>query len=252
MPQRTDTDTPRTRRPTRALSALAVAALLASVSAAQAAADPQQKCQKGRYDAAAKYAACQQKAAAKYYGGGGDVKYEKAYRKCRVTYAATWPKLRKKASGTGATCDYPRFADNGDGTVTDRLTGLQWEKTTGDVGLHYYNNFSPWSAFFPGGPADGTVFTSFLAALNSGGCFAGQCDWRLPTIYELQTILLEPCTTSPCIDQTVFGPTVSSYWSSSTLSTNPYDAWVVSFSSGRVDPDSKRDTLHVRAVRAGL
>jgi len=54
MPQRTDTDTPRTRRPTRALSALAVAALLASVSAAQAAADPQQKCQKGRYDAAAK------------------------------------------------------------------------------------------------------------------------------------------------------------------------------------------------------
>jgi hypothetical protein len=82
-----------------------------------------------------------------------------------------------------------------------------------------------WNAFpqpFPHAPADGQAFTIFLAALNSGGCFAGQCDWRLPTLAELETILQamtpSPCDTSPCIDEEVFGPTVATYyWSDTTF-----------------------------------
>jgi len=41
------------------------------------------------------------------------------------------------------------------------------------------------------------VHLTWSAARNpaAGVCFAGHCDWRLPTIVELQTILLAP---NPC------------------------------------------------------
>ena len=45
--------------------------------------------------------------------------------KCVANYAAAWPKLQKKATGTNATCDATRLVANNDGTVTDNLTGLQ-------------------------------------------------------------------------------------------------------------------------------
>lgn len=85
----------------------------------------EQTCQKGRYDAAAKYSACQQKALAKLFAGGDDNKFLTAGEKCQTKYAAVWPKLQEKAPGS--TCDTTRFTDNGT-TVTDNLTALQWEK----------------------------------------------------------------------------------------------------------------------------
>jgi len=38
---------------------------------------------------------------------------------------------------------------------------------------------------------------------------ARECDWRLPTVLELQTILAQPypCAMEPCIDTEFFGPT---------------------------------------------
>ena len=227
-------------------------AFLIGASAAQAA-DPEQACQKGRYDAAAKYASCQQKVLAKWFGGAS-VDLQAALAKCRVKYTDTWAKLQAKASGTGATCDNPRYEDNGDGTVTDRLTALHWEQKTDDATVHDKDNVYSWSAVDPAGmAADGTAFTTFVAALNSGGCFAGQCDWRLPTIYELQTILLEayPCTTSPCLDQTALGPAVAEYWSVTTAASLPDSTWDVNFGDGSVFFEYKADTGYVRAVRGG-
>jgi hypothetical protein len=156
--------------------------------------------------------------------------------------------------------------DNLDGTVTDHETGLQWEQKVSPGGRptdpHDVDNFYSWNAggggfTFP----DGTVFTDFLAKLNGAssdgvtltGCFAGHCDWRLPTIVELQTILKDPfpCGTSPCIDP-VFGPTLASnYWSATTSATNPGYAWDVGFNVGNVDYDPEYYNLYVRAVRAG-
>jgi hypothetical protein len=166
-------------------------------------------------------------------------------------------------------CFATRYVDNGDGTVTDHQTGLQWEQKTTTVGSgvnladpHDVDNLYTWSAggggtTFP----DGTVFTDFLTKLNGvssdgvtlTGCFAGHCDWRLPTIVELQTILLAPfeCGTSPCIDP-VFGPTVADfYWSATTDATSANNAWYVSFGNGYVDFDSEGSSGYVRAVRAG-
>jgi len=50
---------------------------------------------------------------------------------------------------------------------------------TDDATVHDKDNVYSWSAGGAGGTAaDGTAFTTFLASPNSGGCFAGQCDWR--------------------------------------------------------------------------
>jgi hypothetical protein len=101
------------------------------------------------------------------------------------------------------TTTLPRFADNGDGTILDRTTGLMWEKKGDDGSVHDQHNTFTWSA--TGTAADGTAFTTFLARLNNrcqrdesvdctvagdadcagvgGPCgFAGHRDWRLPEV----------------------------------------------------------------------
>jgi hypothetical protein len=183
-----------------------------------------------------------------------------------------------------------RFVDNGDGTVTDHQTGLQWEKKEfGQCSVcgpgtcpcitntdcpgssclggcpHCVNDTYAWSN--SGSAPDGPAFTSFLGTLNnctsSDGsavtpAFAGHCDWRLPGIAELKTIvdLSAPgCGSgSACIDP-IFGPTATAslYWSSTIIGPgNPNFAWYVAFSSGFVSNDFKRDNpFSVRAVRGG-
>lgn len=228
-------------------AAILVAAVLLG-AASIAAASPEDRCQGNRYLAAANYARCQQKAAAKYYANGStDVpKYQDAGRKCTEAYATMWRRLQDRASGTGSTCDGARFVDNGDGTVTDKLTGLQWEKKTDDATVHDKDDRYRWST--AGTAADGTAFTSFLAPLNDS-CFAGQCDWRLPTLAELQTILLEQYPQGG-IDP-IFGPLGDYYWSSTSETNRSTLGWALSFQDGSRTTAAKDATLNVRAVRGG-
>ncbi len=247
----------RDRRLTLAVCGLVVPAVMLAVAAADAKQSPEEKCQKGRYAALQKYASCEHTAFANYFGGKDFD--QAAVSKCRVKYTDTWAKLRTAAlkESTVETCDAERFVSNGDGTVTDNLTGLQWEQKTDDAGLHDKDNFYTWTDNGDANntDADGTAYSTFLAALNGGGCFAGQCDWRLPTLLELQTILSEPfaCVTSPCVDQTKFGPTSpDAYWSATTLAGAPDFAWLILFANGNVFFNGKFILRPVRAVRGGL
>jgi hypothetical protein len=155
------------------------------------------------------------------------------------------------------------FEDNGDGTVTDHELGLQWEKKTSSVGSganladpHDVDNTYSWTEIYTA--PDGTAFTDFLNKLNGGfgPCFAGHCDWRLPTEAELQTILAVPhlsaytqCPVHPCIDE-IFGPTVENlYWSSTTYAGANANAWAVGFTNRSVGAHDKNTYLYVRAVR---
>ena len=230
--------------------ALAVLALVAG--GAQAAPTAEQSCQKALSLAAGTYLQCMEKAMGLYYGGadyGGKV--QPAFGKCVDKYTANWPKLVKKYDGQGTSCSGDRYLDNGDGTFADRLTSLVWEKKADDSSVHDVDNTYSWST---GSlvKEDGTVFTTFLNTLNDGG-FGGSNGWRLPSIYELNTLVapgFPNCSAPPCT--AVPGATISNiYWSSSTDQSNPVDAWWVNFDDGYVSSYNKASYLWVRAVRSG-
>ncbi len=218
--------------------------------------DAQEKCLKGRFVAAGKYEACQRIASGKLFAGSNQ-DYQKAIDQCARVYRSAWGRLLKSAGGLGSSCQGPRFIDNGDGTVTDNLTWLVWEKKdTSCPGNHCVSDVAAWSISDIETGANGSVFTTFLSALNqSPGCFAGQCDWRLPTTEELQTILLAPypCSTHPCVDP-IFGPTAEDlHWTSSRFATAaPLYGWAVNFIDGSSFNPPSQLPFAVRAVRGGL
>ena len=243
-------------------------ATLLCTGTAHAATTAEGKCQAERAKAAGAYALFEQEAQAKGWTSGS-YDFQKGVSKCRVTYTGTWAKLQKKGALAGSSCVGARFTDNGT-TVTDNLTGLVWEKKTNLDSIqnfadpHDADNLYLWcsDSTFEGvcdnDAADGTAFTDFLRSLNSGGCFAGQCDWRLPTKDELQTILADPytpgaaCTTPSCIDA-IFGPTQSlRYWSATPSVFFPDVAWNVVFAGGDVRSNLETVLAYVRAVRGGL
>jgi hypothetical protein len=207
-------------------------------------------CAAARYKVAGKYAACEAKAAVKGFDN-------ESFFKCRQKYSDAWTKLGTKHPGTS--CAGARFTDNGN-TVTDNLTRLEWEKKTTAVDSganpaerHDVDNVYSWSASSPN--ADGTTFTDFLADLNSTG-FAGQHDWRLPTAFELHSILATdayPCGAPPCVADPLFSPARSStYWSSSPHNDTESYAWLVFFSNGDTFGGPRTQSSAVRAVRGGL
>jgi hypothetical protein len=84
-----------------------------------------------------------------------------------------------------------QFIDNGDGTITDRTTGLQWEKKgAAPFGIHDVTLTYTWDA----------ARTTFIGGLNAGQCLGNGCDWRLPTIDELKTLATAPPDYRPAID----------------------------------------------------
>ena len=243
---------------TRAATALVLAtATLLMTAQGAAGIGAEQLCQKGRYDAAAKYKQCHDKALGVVFLTNDLASLQSSLSKCRVKYASAWLTLQRRAIGTGSTCDAPRFVDNGNGTVTDHLTGLDWEKKVSGAGVSSNGSTFKWpsaSASFLAGINGGTGLNNNYDLASGFLCLALVCDWRLPTIAELQTIVAEPfpCTTSPCI-ASVFGPTaVGDYWSSTTLADNSSYAWGVFSGTGEVSYGLKSLSNLVRGVRGGL
>jgi hypothetical protein len=163
-----------------------------------------------------------------------------------VTYATGDDGDKEKGATISA-----RFKDNGNGTVTDGLTGLIWLKDGKCV------------AFFSG---DGTGVNKRNWAnaidaankLSSGYCGltdgskAG--DWRLPNRKELESLIDLGRTMPPALPAGC--PLAAStfydyYWSSTTYANYTAVAWLVDFSNGYVYYDYKSSSYYVRAVRGG-
>jgi hypothetical protein len=136
----------------------------------------------------------------------------------------------------------PRFTLNGDGTVTDNLTGLIW--------LQDANCFD--EVTWINAPAE-------VASLNSGSVttctnyVAGTFDdWRLPNIRELAS-LIDYGRYTPCLP--TGHPFVSVqpdyYWSSSTDAKYTGYGWSMSFDEGLASTVFKPGYNYVWPVRGG-
>ncbi len=138
----------------------------------------------------------------------------------------------------GASWPVPRFTDNGDGTVTDNMTGLIWLKDADCFGARFW--------------ADALSDCNGLASGSCGltdGSVVG--DWRLPNLFELES-LLDLTRYAPAIDTSYFPGTLSSYyWSSTSRALTTGEAWVVHFYAGSVGYGNKLSAYDVRAVRGG-
>jgi len=158
------------------------------------------------------------------------------------------------------------FTDNGDGTITDTKTGLMWEKKDDSGGIHDKDNTYTWGMTSAPYTMNGTMVTTFLASLNTASCFAGYCDWRIPSEFELYTLVnleipypeptvygaFNSCAASCSVTSPTCSCTQSSYyWSSSTAQSYPPYAWYVDFLDGSTNGSIKTNGFYVRAVRAG-
>lgn len=135
----------------------------------------------------------------------------------------------------------PRFVDNGNGTVTDELTGLIWLKNSNCFGA------VDW--------ATALVSANGLSS-NACGLSDGSVpkDWRLPNLRELLS-LIDYDAHSPAIPSgtpfTNLQPSVR-YWSSNVVINNTPNAWDIDFDIGTVNRNQpKTDLYYVWPVRGG-
>jgi hypothetical protein len=98
------------------------------------------------------------------------------------------------------------YRDNGDGTITDMVTGLMWQKAVSAYA---------WT--------DAKNYCASLA-------LAVHCDWRLPTYIELLS-LADYSKYAPAADGTYFQG-ANFFWSSTPLAGSTSMAWIVDFQSG--------------------
>ena len=124
------------------------------------------------------------------------------------------------------TFDPPSYTDNGNNTITDNVTGLQWQKW--DAGTT-----SAWDA--------ANTYCSGLSLAGTG--------WRLPTHLELMSIV-DYGKHTPAINSTYFPSTLSYYYWSSTISaSDSMSVWIVNFFDGFVIDDVKTYPHYARCVR---
>jgi len=163
------------------------------------------------------------------------------------TQAQSVLKSMKRLPDTGQTTSYtntpgedadyninpPFYLNNGNGTITDTITGLMWQQVDG--GEMTFDK--------------ATTYTNDLV-------LGGFSDWRMPTVLELHSIL-HLDKNNPALNTTFFtSPSAQYWWSSQKQVNDATKAWVTN-AGGGVGNHPISETVsaggtkkfHVRAVR---
>ncbi len=151
------------------------------------------------------------------------------------------------------TINPPSYADNGDGTVTDNVTGLMWEKCSEGQTSADCSGGAPatYNWYEATGTADAAYNPNGATNVCGNLSLAGHTDWRLPAPGELQSIA-NYGTYNPTIKTAYFPNTVpSSYWSSTAYAGSTSFAWYDGFYLGYVYFYAKTAGFHARCVRGG-
>ena len=121
-----------------------------------------------------------------------------------------------------------RFTDNGNGTITDNMTNLIWEKTPFADTLNWEQSL---------------IYANTLT-------LTGKTDWRLPNIKELQSINDETLI-NPSLNTNYFNITsAKKYWSSTTLPNQTSNAWYMYTQFGITTFDAKTTKHNLICVRS--
>jgi hypothetical protein len=149
--------------------------------------------------------------------------------------------VRCVSTGTVTNASY---TDNGDGTVTDNISNLRWQKCS-----RGQTQDATCSA-----PAATTTNWSgalqYCDALNLGA-FANSSNWRLPNGNELRS-LIDESVTVPAIKNAVFpNANNGNYWTSSTMIFTASSAIQINFINGTWTSPAKSGAVAVRCVATG-
>jgi hypothetical protein len=133
-----------------------------------------------------------------------------------------------QADVTAGAPNLESYTDNGDGTVTDNVTGLMWQKAVSATATYTW--------------AQAVAYCPTLI-------LAGHGDWRLPSVIELVSIV-DVGQSNLSINGIYFPNTPSTwFWSSSPVAGSPSGAWYVNFYGGRTSNVDVSNALYVRCVR---
>ncbi|MBW3537801.1 MAG: DUF1566 domain-containing protein, partial [Actinobacteria bacterium] len=131
----------------------------------------------------------------------------------------------------------PRFVDEGDGTITDRLTGLIWRRDP-KCTIHTRNGLNWPDAL------------ESVSELNTTGGVGGHTDWRLPNVNELRSLLDYSQTQPPLQREGTLLPDyfhsvdARFYWTSTTWAGDPSRAMGVNFEAASYITSLDKGSLH--------
>ena len=126
-----------------------------------------------------------------------------------------------------------KFIDNGNGTITDTVTGLMWQKA--------------------GELTTGREAVKYVETLTLGG----YSDWRIPTFNELKLLRKNTKKKKTERDTVVQHIRESLYWADGTLRRSTSYGWssdfalTVNFNNGEIVEYPVACRCYVRAVRGG-
>ena len=143
---------------------------------------------------------------------------------------------------TGCTAD--KFTANDD-VVTDRLTGLTWQRCSAG---------QRWNGTACTGNADTKTWQQALELPDAGlteselGA-AYDNGWRLPNSKELASLVHRACPDALLNNEAFPNNAAGRYWSSSPFADYTGAAWVVDFTSGAIHESSHSNRHYLRLVR---